>query len=102
MAQTGRRCGTAKKLTRHSYSRQAERVTSSQNHSTELDCYCNDERTHEKVWSCCEIFTRLCVRTAVLTGTLGNCRCPAAIPTARGPRAFEKTSRFGAKMIIMG
>src|SRR5882724_123408 len=55
---TGRRCGAGKKPTRHSYSRHAERVTNSQNHSAELDCYCNNERTHEKVWSCCEIFTK--------------------------------------------
>ncbi|PYT59557.1 MAG: hypothetical protein DMG46_09210 [Acidobacteria bacterium] len=32
----------------------------------ELDCYRNDERTAKNVWSCCKIFTKPCVRSAVL------------------------------------
>jgi hypothetical protein len=90
LAQTNRRYGAEKKLTRHSYARHAERVTSSPDHSAWLDRYCNDERKHENVWSCCEILKKLGVRTAVLTGPRGNCRSPPAISNGKRAASIQK------------
>src|ERR1700692_503180 len=46
-------------LTRHSFPRHAQRVTNSQSHSPIWIAIGIDERTHENVWSCCEIFIKL-------------------------------------------
>jgi len=85
-------------LTRHSFPRHAQRVTNSQSHSPIWIAIGIDERTHENVWSCCEIFIKLQVGFSPQRAKFSKISCvdtapgeppafPLVPPLAHAPRA---------------
>jgi hypothetical protein len=83
-------------LTRHSFPRHAQRVTNSQSHSPIWIAIGIDERTHENVWSCCEIFIKLQVGFSPQRAKFSKISCvdtapgePPGLPfgTPVGPRS---------------